>query len=350
MTNVNAYGDTREWMPNTVRLDRWLAENIDGYVGPSRLDRISGGQSNPTFSLRSPSMNLVLRSRPAGPTLPKAHAVDREYRVLEALQISNVQVPKVRALCQDESVIGTMFYVMDFVPGRVLWDPRLTDMDRDQRTAVFDSMNAMIANIHSIDIDAVGLADYGRHSAYVERQVSRWTKQYRASEIDPNSPMNWLIDWLPHNIPKENPTRLVHGDYRLDNLLIHPTEPHVVAVLDWELSTLGDPIADFAYHMMSWRLAPELFRGLAGIDFKEAAIPDEQAYLARYLERTGFEYPENWEFYLVLSMFRIASIMQGIAKRSREGTATNADADEVGAKAKPIAEIAVELARRIGRY
>jgi aminoglycoside phosphotransferase (APT) family kinase protein len=199
MTKVNAYGDAREWMPNTVRLDRWLAENIDGYDGPSRLDRISGGQSNPTFLLRSPSMNLVLRSRPAGPTLPKAHAVDREYRVLKALQISNVQVPKVRALCQDESVIGTMFYVMDFVPGRVLWDPRLTDMDRGQRAAVFDSMNAMIANIHSIDIDAVGLTDYGRHSAYVERQVSRWTKQYRASEIDPNPPMNWLIDWLPGN-------------------------------------------------------------------------------------------------------------------------------------------------------
>lgn len=348
MIDTPEHIDARDWMPDSVRLDRWLAKMVDGYEGPSRLERISGGQSNPTFRLFSPSMNLVLRSRPLGPTLPSAHAVDREYRVLSALQDSNVRVPRVRALCQDESVIGTMFYVMDLIPGRVLWDPRLPDMERDQRAAIFNSMNAMIANIHSIDIDRAALADFGRQEAYIERQISRWSKQYRASEIDPNPAMDWLIEWLPRNMPKDNPARLVHGDYRLDNVLIHPTEPRVVAVIDWELSTLGDPIADFAYHMMSWRLAPELFRGLAGVDFEKTGIPDEPTYLARYLERTGFEHPESWEFYLVLSMFRIASILQGIAKRSLEGTASNADATEVGAKAKPIAERAVELAKQIG--
>lgn len=338
----------RHSVPDEDRLTRWLAEVIPGFRGPIRLDRISGGQSNPTFRLRSPDLDLVLRSKPAGPTLPSAHAVDREFRVLEALQATDVPTPRVRGLCRDESVIGAMFYVMDHVPGRVFWDPRLPDLSPADRAAIFDSMNETIARIHSVDIASVGLQDYGRPGAYAERQVSRWTKQYRASETERIPAMDWLIDWLPLNLPPENPAGIVHGDYRLDNVLIHPTEPRVVAVLDWELSTLGDPIADFAYQMMSWRLSPELFRGLAGVDFIASGIPDEEAYLAAYLKRTGLPRPECWEFYLVLSMFRIASIMQGIARRSRDGTASNSDAAEVGAKARPISEIAVALARSIG--
>lgn len=341
-------GTAREWTPDAARLTEWLAGIIPGFRGPIRLERISGGQSNPTFRLFSPGNDLVLRSKPAGPTLPSAHAVDREYRVLSALAGTAVPVPRVRGLCTDESAIGTVFYVMDLVPGRVLWDPRLPGFPREERAAIFDSLNETIAAIHSLDPAAVGLGDYGRSGAYAERQVARWTKQYRASETVPNPAMDWLIDWLPQNLPPEAPARLVHGDYRLDNVLIHPSEPRVVAVLDWELSTLGDPMADFAYHMMSWRLSPELFRGLAGTDFAATGIPDEPAYLSRYLERTGLPRSGHWEFYLVLSMFRITAIMQGIAKRALDGTASNADAAEIGAKARPTAELAMALAKQIG--
>jgi aminoglycoside phosphotransferase (APT) family kinase protein len=348
MSATDGASTARDWVPDETRLTRWLAAAIPGFRGPIQLERTSGGQSNPTFRLRAPGIDLILRSKPVGPTLPSAHAVDREFRVLEALQDTDVPVPRVRALCRDESVIGTVFYVMDFVPGRVFWDPRLPDLTRADRAAIFDSMNETIARIHSVDIAGVGLTDYGRPGAYAERQVTRWTRQYRASEIDPNPAMDWLIDWLPRNLPPDNLTGLVHGDYRLDNVLIHPTEPRVVAVLDWELSTLGDPIADFANHMMNWRLSPDLFRGIAGIDFAAAGIPDEEEYLARYLQRTGLPRPERWEFYLVLSMFRIASIMQGIARRSLDGTASNTDAAELGAKARPVSEIAVALARGIG--
>jgi len=341
-------GGAQELAPDVERLTGWLAGVIPGFRGPIRLERMAGGQSNPTFKLSSPDIDLVLRSKPTGPTLPSAHAVDREFRVLDALRATDVPVPRVRGLCRDESVIGAMFYVMDLVPGRVFWDPRLPDLSRDERSAIFDSLNETIARIHSVDVGRVGLEDYGRPGAYAERQVSRWTRQYLASETRHIPEMNWLIDWLPRHLPPENPTGIVHGDYRLDNVLIHPTEPRVMAVLDWELSTLGDPIADFAYHMMSWRLSPELFRGLASVDFKATGIPDEEAYLAAYLKRTGLPRPDCWEFYLVLSMFRIASIMQGIARRSLDGTAANSDAAEVGAKAQPIAEIAVALARTIG--
>ncbi|MCR5858118.1 phosphotransferase family protein [Mesorhizobium sp. J428] len=339
----------QDWTPDEARLSCWLARTIPGFRGPIDLRRISGGQSNPTFRLSATGIELVLRSKPAGHTLPSAHAVDREFRVLEALRSTGVPVPYVRALCRDESVIGTVFYVMDFVPGRVFWDPRLPDLSPVERAAIFDSMNDTIARIHSVDIAAVGLADYGRPGAYAERQVARWSKQYRAAETVPIPEMDWLIDWLPRNLPPEDATRLVHGDYRLDNVLIHPTEPRVVAVLDWELSTLGSPIADFAYHAMSWRLAPDLFRGLAGVDLRDTGIPGEADYLAQYLRRTGQPQCDDWDFYLVLSMFRIASIMQGIARRSLDGTASNHDAAAIGAKARPIAEIAVALARGTGR-
>ncbi|CAO3427941.1 phosphotransferase family protein [Azospirillum endophyticum] len=337
-----------DWQPDLARLTAWLSEFLPDVRGPIRLERIAGGQSNPTFRLHAENATLVLRSKPVGKILPSAHAVDREYRVLSALAGTAVPVPHALALCHDESVIGTMFYVMEHVPGRVLWNPCLPDFSVEHRAALFDSLNETIAAIHTLDPSTVGLSDYGSGGDFCQRQVARWTKQYRASETEPNPAMDWLIDWLAERLPAVRPSRLTHGDFRLDNVLVHPTEPRVVAVLDWELSTLGDPLLDFAYHMMIWRFTPELFRGLAGVDLVAAGIPDEATYLDRYLSRTGTGYPENWEFYIILSMFKVASIFQGVAKRALDGTAADPDALKMGAKARPISELAVELARRAG--
>lgn len=325
----------------------WLSANVAGFEGPMEAERISGGQSNPTFRLVSKSSRLILRAKPVGQTLPSAHAVDREYRVLSALAGTGVPVPHVHALCDDETVIGSMFYVMDEVAGRVFWDPRLPELTHRERGAVFDSMNATIAAIHTLDPEKIGLEGYGRTGSYLERQISRWTKQYRASVTRENEPMERLIEWLPRNVTQDGPVRLIHGDYRLDNLLIAPDGPRVAAVLDWELSTLGDPFADFAYHAMSWRLRPDLFRGLADTDLEALSIPDERQYLDAYLARTGFPRPKAWEFYIVLSMFRIAAILQGIARRAIDGTAANADAVEIGAKAVPISAIAWSAAKNM---
>jgi aminoglycoside phosphotransferase (APT) family kinase protein len=329
-------------------LELWLKEHVPGFRSPFSLDRVSGGQSNPTYRIAAASGDYVLRAKPAGAVLPSAHAVDREFRVLGALAASAVPVPRVHALCADPSVLGAMFYVMDFVPGRVFLDPRLPEMSPAERAAVFDSMNATVAAIHGLDPAAAGLGDYGPQASYLERQVARWTKQYRASQTGSNEAMERLIEWLPRNLPAAGPTRLIHGDYRLDNLILHPAEPRVVAVLDWELSTLGDPLADFAYHAMVWRIPPELFRGLGGVDLAAAGIPDERAYLARYLARTGLPEPAGWDFYVALGLFRIAAIIQGIAKRALDGTAADPGAAALGAKAKPLAELAWDLARAGG--
>lgn len=327
-----------------ARLGDWFSQNVEGYSGPLRLEAFSGGQSNPTFRVCAASGDYVLRRKPMGDILPSAHAVDREFRVLKALGGTGVPVPHVHALCADESIIGSMFYVMDLVPGRIFWDPRLPEFAPHERSALFDSMNETIARIHSLDPQTHGLGDFGRTDGYIARQVSRWTRQYRASETTPDPAMDSLIAWLPEHMPPEGRTGIVHGDYRLDNLIVHPTEPRIIAVLDWELSTLGDPMADMAYHALAWRFSPALFRGLAGADLAALGIPSEADYLAAYLRRTEFEAPENWEFYLILSMFRIAAILQGIVKRALDGSAANADAAEVGAKARPIAALAWELA------
>ena len=324
-------------------LEAWLGANVAGYQGPATLDKIAGGQSNPTFRAVSPSGRYVIRRKPLGETLPSAHAVDREFRVLSALASTDVPVPPVHALCEDPEVAGQMFYVMDMVPGRVFWDPRLENLTGPEREGIFASMNETIAAIHRLDPAAVGLDDFGKHGGYLERQINRWTRQYRASETETIPAMERLIGWLPANKPAEGPTRLVHGDYRLDNVLIHPTEPRIVAVLDWELSTLGDPRADFAYHAMTWRFAPDLFRGLEGADLAALSIPSEADYVARYAEASGFDPRADWTFFLALSMFRIAAIVQGIAKRALDGTAANADAAEVGAKCRPIAERACRI-------
>lgn len=333
-----------EW----TNLEPWLSAHVAGFRGPARLHRFEGGQSNPTYRLDSPSGAYVLRRKPPGTLLPSAHAVDREFRVMSALRGSGVPVPRTHAYCDDPAVIGAAFYVMDLVEGRIFWDQKLPGLTREERAAIYDSMNETIARLHQVDPAAVGLGDYGRPGNFLERQIARWSKQYQASQTEEIAAMDRLIEWLPRNVPAQSGTAIVHGDYRLDNLIFHPVEPRVVAVLDWELSTLGDPLGDFAYHAMAWRISPGVFRGLGGVDLAGLGIPDEAAYVARYCERTGRGEIPAWNFYMAYSMFRIAAIIQGIAKRAVEGNAASAQAAEVGRAARPIAEQAWALARQIG--
>jgi aminoglycoside phosphotransferase (APT) family kinase protein len=329
------------------RLEEWLQGHVVGFRGPIQIEQFKGGQSNPTYKLTSPSGAYALRRKPAGPLLPSAHAVEREYRVLAALAGSGVPVAQVHGLCEDATVIGSAFYVMDFVDGRIFWDQRLPGLTPAERARIFDSLNEAIANLHRIDPAVVGLADFGRPGNYMDRQIARWSKQYLASETQELPAMRRLIDWLPRRLPLADETRIVHGDYRMDNVIFHPSLPRVAAILDWELSTLGNPIADFAYHAMSWRVSPELFRGLAGADLLSLGIPDERAYVEAYCRRTGRSRIDDWEFYVVFGMFRLAAILQGIAKRAIEGTAASAQAAEVGSRARPIAEMAWSLAQSI---
>ena len=283
-------------------LARYLADRIEGFSGPLRVEQFKGGQSNPTYRLSTPDRAYVLRRKPPGKLLPSAHAVDREYRVLSALAGTEVPVARTHLLCEDESVIGTAFYVMDCVDGRVLWDPSLPGLSPTERGAIFEQMNRVIAALHSVDPTAVGLADYGRPGNYFERQIGRWSKQYRASETETIEAMDRLIDWLPANIPPGEETAIVHGDYRLDNLIFAADRPELLAVLDWELSTLGHPLADFAYHCMSWHVPSGVFRGLGGADLAALGIPSEAEYVASYCRRTGRDGidPDHWDFYLSL--------------------------------------------------
>jgi aminoglycoside phosphotransferase (APT) family kinase protein len=327
------------------RLEPWLRGHVEGFRGPVAAERFAGGQSNPTYKLSAASGAYVLRRKPPGPLLPSAHAVDREFRVMRALATTAVPVPRVHALCEDDAVIGSAFYVMEHLDGRIFWDQRLPGIAPADRAAMFDSMNAVIAALHGVDYQAAGLGDFGRPGNYMARQIGRWSRQYRASETETIAAMDSLIDWLPRHLPPEAPPAVVHGDYRMDNLVFHQTEPRVIGVLDWELSTIGDPIADFAYHCLTWRVTPELFRGLAGIDFAALGIPDEAAYVAAYCRRTGRDAIPGWEFYIAYSLFRIAAILQGIAKRALDGTAAGTDAAEQGRLARPLAEQAWALAQ-----
>ena len=331
-----------------ARLESWMREHIDGFRAPLAAEQFEGGQSNPTYRLRSGAGSYVLRRKPLGQLLPSAHAVDREHRVMRALAGTAVPVPKVYALCEDDAVIGSAFYVMEFLDGRIFWDPRLPDLAPAERQAMFQSMNAVIAELHSLDYAAVGLAEFGRPGNYMARQVARWSRQYQASETEKQPAMDRLIEWLPCHLPPEGGPRIVHGDYRIDNLIYHPTEPQVIGVLDWELSTIGDPLADFAYHVMTWRVTPELFRGLAGVDFTASGIPTEAEYVAAYCARTDRGQTPDWEFYMVYSLFRMAAIAQGIATRAIDGTAASRDAHELGRVARPFGEQAWALARSLG--
>ncbi|WP_250451779.1 phosphotransferase [Caballeronia sp. ATUFL_M2_KS44] len=338
---------------DTDALAAWLASHVDGFAGPLAVEQFAGGQSNPTFKLVTPSRSYVMRAKPgpAAKLLPSAHAIEREYRVMDALAATDVPVARMLALCEDESVMGRAFYVMEFVEGRVLWDPSLPGMTPAERAAIYDETNRVIAALHTVDAEAAGLADYGKPGNYFERQIGRWSKQYVASQTEKIDAMDRLIDWLPQHIPpmSDRKASIVHGDFRLDNLIFHRDEPRVLAVLDWELSTLGDPLADFAYHCMAWHVDPSQFRGIAGLDWTALGIPDEAAYVARYCERTGFEIEGDWNFYLAYNMFRIAAILQGIMKRVTDGTAASAQAIDAGRRARPMAELAWQYAQKVGR-
>ena len=316
-------------------LERYLASRLEGFRGPITIGQFRGGQSNPTYYLGTPAGEYVLRRKPPGTLLPSAHAVDREYRVLTALAGSGVPVPRTDLLCEDPAVIGTPFYVMEYVRGRVLVDPRLPEMVPAERRGLYDSMTEVLARLHAVDWQARGLADFGRPGNYFVRQIHRWTSQYRASETETIEAMEHLIAWLPAHVPAGDETTLVHGDFRLGNMLVHPTEPRVVAVLDWELSTLGHPLADLAYNCLPFHLGQD---GLGAAP--PAGIPSEADYLAAYCHRTGREPIADWEFYVAFSMFRLAGIAQGIMGRVVAGTANDPNAHERGRRARPLAEAA----------
>jgi aminoglycoside phosphotransferase (APT) family kinase protein len=331
------------------RLAAYLQTHLDGYTGALEVQQFKGGQSNPTFLLSAGGRRYVLRRKPPGVLLASAHAVDREFRVIRALAGSEVPVAQALVLCEDDQVIGTAFYVMDFVDGRVFWDPALPGMERAERAAIYDELNRVIAALHRIEPASVGLADYGKPGNYIARQVARWTKQYRAAQTEHIEAADRLIDWLPAHMPREGQTRIVHGDYRLDNVIFHASEPRILAVLDWELSTLGDPLVDFAYHCMAWRMPFDILRGLQGVDLDALGIPSEGAYLKRYLSRTGGEAVSSadWTYYLVFNMFRLVGILQGIVARALQGNAASPLALDTGKRTRPLAEQAWKLAQTI---
>lgn len=338
------------------RLGDWLTDHLPGFKGPLTAELFKGGQSNPTYKLVTPGQSYVMRAKP-GPVsklLPSAHAVEREFAVMKGLHGTRAPVARMHVLCEDESVIGRAFYVMEFVQGRVLWDQSLPGMTNSERRAIYDEMNRVIAALHTVNFTEQGLAGYGKPGNYFERQIGRWSKQYMASVTKPIAEMDQLIAWLPAHIPEkardENLVSIVHGDFRLDNLMFHPTEPRVLAVLDWELSTLGHPLADFSYHCMAWHIPPGAFRGIGGLDVASLGIPTEDEYIHLYCERTGFTTPEalkaDWNFYLAYNLFRIAAILQGIAKRVEAGTASSAQAIKSGEGARPMAELAWKFAQK----
>jgi aminoglycoside phosphotransferase (APT) family kinase protein len=333
---------------DAAALERYLEGKVEGFGGPAVVSQFKGGQSNPTFLVTARSgKRYVIRRKPPGNLLPSAHAVEREYRVITALGATEVPVPRTYALCEDASVIGTPFYVMDFVQGRIFWEPSLPGLTPAERGAIYDGMNDALARLHRINPARAGLADYGKPGNYFARQIKRWSKQYVASETQPIEAMHCLMAWLPKHVPQGDEVAIVHGDYRLDNMVFHPEEPRVMAILDWELSTLGHPMADLSYNAMQWRLPTSTGRGLGGMDLASLGIPSEADYVAAYCRRTGRQRIADWDFCLAYNMFRLAAILQGIAGRVAEGTAASAHAVETAAMARPIAEQAWSLVQRL---
>lgn len=330
-------------------LEAWLQQHIPGYQGPLEISRFAGGQSNPTYRLRTPNQSYVLRRKPPGVLLKGAHAIEREARVLMALADTEVPVPHVYGLSTDEQVIGSWFYVMDMVEGRVFWDASFSDVPAGERAAYMDAMNEVLARLHQVDYAAIGLADYGKTGGYVARQIQRWSDQYQNDQDAGRHPaMDALVEWLPQHIPSADQVAITHGDFRADNMIFHPSEPRVLAVLDWELSTLGDPLADFAYHAMMFRMPSDILGGIAGVDLQAAGLPDEAAYVQAYCQRMGIAGIEDLDFYIIFNMFRFAAILHGIKARSVRGTATSANAQEMGDRFQRVADLAwaqVERAR-----
>jgi len=330
------------------RLDAWMAANVEGYAGPPTIRKFAGGQSNPTYRIDSPSGAYVLRRKPFGPLLPSAHAVDREYAVIAGLFPTGFPVARPYGLCTDDGVIGSWFYVMAMVEGRTLWDGGLPGMTPPERTAIYHAMVDMLAALHGTDVHAAGLGAYGKAGNYFERQVGRWTKQYRAAETEPMEDMERLIDYLSRTIPEQTRTSIVHGDYRIDNMIFHPDEPRVLAVLDWELSTTGDPLADFSYFMMNWVTEPEGRSGVLGLTGPETGIPTLEAMTERYCAATGRDGVPDLNWYFAFGLFRLASIVQGIKKRVLDGTASSAHAAEMATRVPRLAESAWGFAAKAG--
>jgi aminoglycoside phosphotransferase (APT) family kinase protein len=334
---------------DTSSLDAWASAEVSGYAGPSAARKFPTGQSNPTYLITTPAARYVLRRKPPGKLLKSAHMVEREYRVLKALEVSDFPAPRALALCEDEAVAGSVFYLMSHVEGRIFWDPAMPDSTREERAGVYDAMNEALARLHAIDVAAAGLADYGKPGNYFARQLQRWSEQYRASETSEIADMNRLIEWLGAHTPADDGrVALVHGDWRIDNMIFAADAPRLLAVLDWELSTLGHPFADLAYQCMQWRL-PNAgdFRGLGGLDGAALGIPDEAAYVAAYCRRAGLSGVPDWTFLIAFSFFRIAAIVQGVYKRSLDGNASNPDrARKMGAAVPLMARLAMEEVAR----
>ncbi len=325
-------------------LARWMHAHVEDFADPLSVEQFKGGQSNPTYKLITARRSYVLRRKPPGPLLRGAHAIEREARVLQALEREHFPVAHVHALCTDDSVIGTWFYVMDHVDGRIVWDATFPEVARGMRPLYFDAMNATLARLHCIDVAAAGLADYGRPGNYFERQIARWSQQVRndAGDAGRDPHLDQLMDWLPRHLPPGDETAVVHGDFRVDNMIFHPQEARVIAVLDWELSTLGHPLADFSYHLMMYRIPPLGVAGLLGSDLQALNIPDEESYVAAYCRRTGRAGIEHLDFYVVFNMFRLAAIFHGIKGRLARGNAASANA-------RTMVDALAELAERAWR-
>lgn len=347
----SAFSGTRDVDPryqlDEAALDAWMAENVAGYAGPLTVRQFKGGQSNPTYELTTPAAAYVLRRKPPGVLLPSAHAVDREFRVISALAAQGFPVARSYALCTDDTVIGSMFYVMDKVEGRIFWDLKLPGLTPPERRAIYEAQTDTLAALHAFDPDAIGLSDYGKAGNYFARQVGRWTKQYRASEIEPIASMDRLIAFLPESLPEEGPSRIVHGDFRLDNMILAPDRAEVRAVLDWELSTLGDPMADFSYLLIGWAIPATLRNGLAGADLEALGIPSVEQTVERYAAKTGLK-PANLDWLYAYNLFRLAAICQGIAGRVRDGTAASAHAKTMAAQVGPLSDAAWGFAKKAG--
>ncbi|PZF77691.1 phosphotransferase family protein [Aestuariivirga litoralis] len=336
---------------DAAALATYLEQHVDGFAGPLMLARFKGGQSNPTYKLMTPTRSYVLRRKPFGKLLPSAHAIEREYRVTEALARAGFPVAKPLHLCADAGVIGAAFYVMEHAEGRVFWEPHAPGLSGHERAALFDSLNATIAQLHRLDPVALGLGDFGKPQGYVARQIRRWSEQYRASETEAIPEMDRLIAWLPGACPADSGAAIVHGDFRLDNCIVHPTEPRVIAVLDWELSTLGDPLADFTYHLMQWFMpVSETGAGVGSLlgHERDPGVPAIEAYTADYCRRTGRSGIPELPIYLAYNFFRLAAILQGILGRVRDGTAANAEAAVMARQVRPLAETAWAFARKAG--
>lgn len=361
MTDFDHFVGTKEvsekHLFDVAALKNYLDQHLPGFKGPLTVEMFKGGQSNPTYKLLTPSMSYVMRAKP-GPVaklLPSAHAVEREFAVMSGLAGTDVPVPRMYCLCEDEAVIGRAFYVMECMNGRVLWDQSLPDMTTAQRGEIYAEMNRVIAALHKVNVEKQGLSGYGKPGNYFERQIGRWTRQYNASITSPIEEMDKLMAWLPTHIPASaldaSKVSIVHGDFRLDNLMFHATEPRVIAVLDWELSTLGHPLADFSYHCMSWHIPPGSFRGIGGLDLAALGIPSEDEYIRRYCDSTKVftpaELKADWNFYMAYNLFRLAAILQGIAKRVEAGTASSAQAASSGAGAKKLAQMGWKFAQQV---